>query len=57
VNVEPNGPLYIEGPFELYRDDGGPPIHHHDAALCRCGGSGDKPFCDGTHRSIGFAAE
>lgn len=50
----PNGPLLLDGPFELRRDDG-TRSRHDEAALCRCGGSGNKPFCDGTHAEIGFS--
>ena len=52
-----DGPLLIRGPVALV-DSGGRPIANQRApvALCRCGKSGIKPFCDGTHKLIGFQA-
>ncbi len=56
ITVQPNGPLMVIGEVEL-KDAGG---HVYPAApktfLCRCGASTKKPFCDGTHSKIGFAA-
>lgn len=52
-----NGPLELDGTFELglLGDD---TSHREDhATLCRCGGSDDKPFCDGTHEQIGFTTD
>ena len=46
VVPRPNGPLFLRG---LIRED-------TRVALCRCGGSQNKPFCDGTHRTNGFIA-
>lgn len=52
-----NGSVHIEGNFEL-RDSEGELIYRgSDTWLCRCGGTENKPFCDGTHRKIGFLAE
>ncbi|MDS0295357.1 CDGSH iron-sulfur domain-containing protein [Halogeometricum luteum] len=55
VTLTENGPLRFDGMFDLHGGD----EHHHydDAALCRCGGSADKPFCDGTHSEIGFSTD
>jgi CDGSH-type Zn-finger protein len=51
----PNGPLRVEGLSDLTCRKG--PIPCQPAmSLCRCGGSANKPFCDGTHRSNGFAS-
>jgi CDGSH-type Zn-finger protein len=52
-----NGPLLIRGDFEL-RDQNGAPIdaRRGTVALCRCGKSALRPFCDGTHKLIGFRA-
>ena len=52
----PNGPLRVEGLTDLSNAKG--PIPSRPAmSLCRCGGSADKPFCDGTHSKIGFSSE
>jgi CDGSH-type Zn-finger protein/uncharacterized Fe-S cluster protein YjdI len=48
-----NGPLDLDGPFDLRRGDG-EPSSYDGATLCRCGGSSNKPFCDDTHVEIGF---
>lgn len=49
-----NGPFLVNGPLEI-RDPEGTTIYRGtDTALCRCGGSSNKPFCDGTHEKIGF---
>lgn len=49
-----DGPLALEGAFILRTSDGGAEHHAVKATLCRCGASGRKPFCDGSHRRIGF---
>jgi CDGSH-type Zn-finger protein/uncharacterized Fe-S cluster protein YjdI len=49
-----DGPLALEGAFILRTSDGGTQHHAVKATLCRCGASGRKPFCDGSHRRIGF---
>lgn len=59
VTVTPceDGPLLIRGPFELVTQDGEPiPPGRATVALCRCGRSARKPFCDGSHKTTGFRA-
>jgi CDGSH-type Zn-finger protein len=56
LNPIPNGPLRIDGCFELITADGARHACGEKTWLCRCGHSGNKPFCDGTHKKIGFAA-
>ena len=52
-----NGPLIVEGPIDLYDTDGNKvTLDKLRIALCRCGASSNKPFCDGTHSKIGFQA-
>jgi CDGSH-type Zn-finger protein len=53
-----NGPYLVEGPFRLIDADGNEYALEPGKkySLCRCGGSTRKPFCDGTHSKIGFAA-
>jgi 3-phenylpropionate/trans-cinnamate dioxygenase ferredoxin subunit len=53
IKVRDNGPYLVEGEFTM-TDAQGNPIDVKKAALCRCGGSTMKPFCDGTHSKIGF---
>jgi uncharacterized Fe-S cluster protein YjdI len=50
----PNGPLFLRGRVRIVDADGNVMREDTRVALCRCGGSGNKPFCDGTHRTIGF---
>lgn len=58
VNVRPNGPYIITGDFKLLDPEGKEfKVENQRAVLCRCGGSANKPFCDGTHRNNGFASE
>ncbi|TKV29317.1 CDGSH iron-sulfur domain-containing protein [Arthrobacter sp. NamB2] len=54
----PNGPLLIRGDFELVGPDGEElPRTRRTVALCRCGASVLKPYCDGSHKLIGFRSE
>jgi CDGSH-type Zn-finger protein/uncharacterized Fe-S cluster protein YjdI len=56
ITCQQNGSYAVTGDFEL-RDGKGAVVASGNAAwLCRCGGSGSKPFCDGTHKKIGFKA-
>jgi CDGSH-type Zn-finger protein len=61
ITVRSNGPYRVEDPeglIEMYDANGnkydltGKPAY----SLCRCGGSVNKPFCDGTHSKVGFQA-
>ena len=50
-----NGPLEVAGPVELIDPSGAPlPDQRGSAHLCRCGHSANKPFCDGSHKRVGF---
>lgn len=53
IKIANNGPYIVEGEFTL-TDANGQSVPVKKAALCRCGGSTTKPFCDGTHSKIGF---
>jgi CDGSH-type Zn-finger protein len=58
ITARLNGPFRVEGPIKLVDCNGnewdltGKPA----VSLCRCGASSNKPFCDGTHKTIGFQA-
>ena len=51
-----NGPYRVSGAVKLVGADNQEIPHPDVFALCRCGQSAQKPFCDGTHRRIGFQA-
>ncbi len=50
-----DGPVLIDGPLTVVAADG-TRVHGTKGAFCRCGLSGTKPFCDGSHRRAGFRA-
>ena len=54
VRIAPNGPLYFRGNVSVERMDGEPIHSDTRIALCRCGSSENKPFCDGSHWHINF---
>ena len=59
IKTRENGPYKITGPVRVIDADGREfelPDDGRPLALCRCGGSSTKPFCDGTHRRNGFEA-
>src|SRR5205814_9400108 len=51
-----NGPYIVTGEVELIDADGNKFPVEKRMALCRCGASTEKPFCDGTHSKVGFKA-
>ena len=57
IKARENGPYKINGQFS-YIDENGQTqtTTGGDIALCRCGHSAEKPFCDGSHRQLGFKA-
>ena len=60
IRLRPHGPLVIEGPFRLIDSRGAEfvlPTNKPAVALCRCGQSASKPFCDGSHNSCGFVSD
>lgn len=58
VTAENSGPYLVAGPIQLLDADGNADAVDRDViALCRCGHSATKPFCDGSHKAQGFIAE
>lgn len=55
VTPAANGPCLLRGNFEIRSDDGESVFRGDRTALCRCGASANKPFCDGAHSQIGFS--
>jgi hypothetical protein len=56
IAPQPNGPLYISGPVRILDANGAVIREDTRVALCRCGHSRNKPFCDGSHETAGFQA-
>ncbi|MFZ2649227.1 MAG: CDGSH iron-sulfur domain-containing protein [Burkholderiaceae bacterium] len=56
ITPKPNGPLRVEGPVEICSGTGRCVTRGEQMVLCRCGGSANKPFCDGSHKRNGFSA-
>lgn len=54
ITPAPDGPLLVEGNLELTSGTGRTIHRVVKTALCRCGQSANKPYCDGTHRKVGF---
>ena len=59
ITVRSNGSIRIEGDFEIVDSEGGvfDLAGRTSISLCRCGHSENKPFCDGTHKRVGFQSD
>lgn len=58
ITPYPDGPLIVRGAVRLESEDGTPiQRNRRTVALCRCGLSTIKPFCDGTHKPAGFRTD
>jgi len=60
IRMRPNGPFVVEGPFQLVDSRGAAFALSPDKpaiALCRCGHSKNRPFCDGSHKTCGFESD
>lgn len=60
IRMRPNGPFVVEGPITLVDSQGNiftPNPDKPSIALCRCGQSSRRPFCDGTHKTCGFLSD
>ena len=59
IRLRENGPIVVEGDDVVVIDwNGRPyPVDRRPIALCRCGESSRKPFCDGTHKAAGFRTD
>lgn len=56
IRVQKNGPYEISGMVRLVDHEGAAYPGEDPIYLCRCGGSANRPFCDGTHKKAGFQA-
>ena len=59
IRLRENGPLVLQGAIQVVDHLGNEftlPVGKDTIALCRCGQSKNKPFCDGSHRTCGFLA-
>ncbi len=59
ITIRDNGPLLVQGPITVIDAAGNQftiPVDKPSVALCRCGQSKNKPFCDGSHKACNFMA-
>jgi uncharacterized Fe-S cluster protein YjdI len=54
IGLVDDGPMYVTGGITVHRADGQPCETRNRVTLRRCGGSKNKPLCDGTHKALGF---
>jgi CDGSH-type Zn-finger protein len=55
ITAYPDGPLLVRGDVDIRTADGSPvPRRRRTVALCRCGATGIPPWCDGSHRAVGY---
>ena len=59
IRINKSGPYLVSGPLELFDPQGNTVMvpEGKTIALCRCGHSANKPYCDGSHGRMGFVAE
>ncbi len=57
IRATEDGPFVVEGPVTIEAADEADAVSGHRGALCRCGASESRPFCDGSHAEIGFEAD
>ena len=57
ITLYENAPFLVEGNYDLVGDSTGRETCSKKMSYCRCGGSSTKPFCDGTHKKIGFVSK
>lgn len=54
IEIMKNGPILIKNECHIKHSDGTEEVKQGKTALCRCGASASKPYCDGTHGKVGF---
>lgn len=57
VRISPAGPYILQGPVSIKSADGRQCLNREKIALCRCGASNHKPFCDGSHRGLDLSED
>lgn len=57
ITCRPNAMYVIKGEVRIQSEDGNHVTTRSKAALCRCGASGNKPFCDASHKQCGFTTD
>lgn len=57
ISLRENAMLIVKGPVTIQSEDGSSSTTRNKAALCRCGESANKPFCDASHKRFGFVSQ